>query len=206
MRNKLSEPKLILPDHLTLREKILFGLLAIGALVEAEIAKATPPRTINFVLSSLETQDYIQKKRTSIQSTVSYLLTKKLIKALGRKRNLEYHLTEEGLEYLFARFPALRYRNQPWDGYWRVVIYDIPEKENALRDRLRRELKYLGFKFMQKSVWATAAPVEKELEIFLKKEHLWGKILVLKSLLSDEENIRLSKVLSFPTPTLPTSQ
>lgn len=175
------------------RDKMLLYLLAMGAVAETILAELTTPVTLGSAFQSLETQDFFRRKRTSSRSTISYLLAKEFILARGRRSRKEFQLTEEGLNYLFAKFPPLKCHNRPWDGLWRVVIYDIPEKQNLLRDRLRRELRRLGYKFMQKSVWLTPWPVEEELETFLKREHLWGKILVMKSWLPHEESRRLAK-------------
>jgi len=43
---------------------------------------------------------------------------------------------------------------QKWDGKWRVVFFDIPEKERKARNALRERLRNLGFYEMQKSVFA----------------------------------------------------
>jgi DNA-binding transcriptional regulator PaaX len=41
-----------------------------------------------------------------------------------------------------------------WDGKWRVLIFDIPEKKKKLRDEIRRTLRSNGFLRVQHSVWA----------------------------------------------------
>lgn len=183
---------LVLPTPVSLRDKILLTLLATGAVIETLWAEASTPITLGYALSSLENQEYFRRRRASSQSTLSYLLAKKFILSHRTKGDRNFQLTEEGLDILFKKFPTLKYSRCEWDGYWRVVVYDIAEEESRLRDRLRRELRRLGFKFMQKSVWLTPLPVEKELEAFLKREKLWGKILVLKSLIPAEENKRLA--------------
>ena len=40
-----------------------------------------------------------------------------------------------------------------WDGRWRILIFDIPEKRKWLRNRLRDTLRAVGFKMLQRSVW-----------------------------------------------------
>lgn len=40
-----------------------------------------------------------------------------------------------------------------WDGTWRIVFFDIPEKERRARNALREKLRDLGFYEMQKSVF-----------------------------------------------------
>lgn len=175
-------------DALSLREKVLLVLLAIGAVIETNLAEMSTPVSVGSAFRSLENEEFFRRKRTSSLSTISYLLAKRFILAKGRGEQRKYQLTEEGLGFLFAKFPKLKYLGKPWDGYWRFVFYDISEEEYRLRNRLRRELRSLGFKFVQRSVWLTPMPVEEELKFFLKREKLWGKILVLKSQVSAEEN------------------
>ena len=38
-----------------------------------------------------------------------------------------------------------------WDGHWRIVLFDIPEKRRLGREALRSKLKQLGFYQLQKS-------------------------------------------------------
>ncbi|MEK7575837.1 MAG: CRISPR-associated endonuclease Cas2 [Patescibacteria group bacterium] len=40
-----------------------------------------------------------------------------------------------------------------WDGKWRLVLYDIPEKKKKARESFRKKLKGLGFLELQKSVF-----------------------------------------------------
>jgi len=51
--------------------------------------------------------------------------------------------------------------NEKWDGYWRILIFDIPEKFRQLRDDLRVLINILGFKQLQKSVWITPYKIPK---------------------------------------------
>ena len=46
-----------------------------------------------------------------------------------------------------------------WDGRWRMLTYSVPEGRRADRDRLRRELTWLGFGPLSSSTWITPAPV-----------------------------------------------
>lgn len=57
-----------------------------------------------------------------------------------------------------------------WDGKWRAIIFDIPELTRKDRDFLRRELRWIGFKELQKSVWIFPYEIEKELIVLLR---LW---------------------------------
>ncbi len=40
-----------------------------------------------------------------------------------------------------------------WDGQWRIVIYDIPQKFKKVSDAFRGKIKQLGMYQLQKSIW-----------------------------------------------------
>ncbi len=40
------------------------------------------------------------------------------------------------------------------DGRWRILSFDIPEEFRKRRDRFRRSIKQIGFRQVQKSLWA----------------------------------------------------
>jgi len=60
----------------------------------------------------------------------------------GRKQILRYNLRTLAVEKPVA-----------WDGWWRLVVFDIPERLKKGRDALANKLKELGFHQMQKSVF-----------------------------------------------------
>ncbi|KKS16212.1 MAG: Repressor in ring oxydation complex/ phenylacetic acid degradation pathway related protein (PaaX) [Parcubacteria group bacterium GW2011_GWB1_41_6] len=59
----------------------------------------------------------------------------------GRKKALRYKIDE------------LKISKQKWDGKWRIIVFDIPEKKKGSREVLREKLKDLDFYNIQKSVW-----------------------------------------------------
>lgn len=65
------------------------------------------------------------------------LLTEK-----GETRALTYQIDE-------MKIPAM----QKWDKKWRIVLFDIPERQKKARDALSKSLKRLGFYQFQKSVF-----------------------------------------------------
>src|SRR5205823_12666002 len=76
-----------------------------------------------------------------------------------------YRLTAQGrLHVLGGRDPEERWA-RPWDGQWRLVIFDVPMGQNAQRERLRRYLRDKDFGYLQNSVWITADPLEEEVHI-----------------------------------------
>lgn len=76
-----------------------------------------------------------------------------------------YRLTEAGrLHVLGGRDPEAHW-SRPWDGLWRLVLFDIPVDRHPHRLRLRRYLRAKGFGYLQGSVWITPNSVQGEREI-----------------------------------------
>lgn len=76
-----------------------------------------------------------------------------------------YRLTARGrLHVLGGRDPEAQWA-RPWDGQWRLVLFDVPTGQNAERERLRRYLRNRGFGYLQNSVWISPDPLTQEREI-----------------------------------------
>ena len=52
-------------------------------------------------------------------------------------------------------------KSKKWDKKWRIVIFDIPEKDRIFRDILREHLKELKFFKLQHSVFISPYPFKK---------------------------------------------
>jgi len=95
------------------------------------------------------------------------------------ENKLIYRLTDEGKEE--AVWASLRVEEKEWDGRWRLVIFDIPEKRRIARDLLRQKLKAFGFIKWQKSVWASKKNCTKPLRDYIKKVGITDWVMVLES-------------------------
>lgn len=181
---------------LTFKDKILLSLLAVGAVAEEILIEAADPFDARARAGgySLENIRFFKERRKTLKHALFRLLKEKCLDKEKTEEGKLYKLTPEGLNLLFSKFPTLKYRAYQWDGFWRTVIYDIQETEKKLRQRLRTELRRLGFVPVQKSVWFSPLPVEEELEKFLRGEGLWGRVLLFKSLLPSQENERLKRI------------
>ena len=66
-----------------------------------------------------------------------------------------YRLTAEGRRVaLGGRDPVERWGRR-WDGRWRFLLFDLPVRATALRNRLLRFLLQHAFGYLQQSVWVT---------------------------------------------------
>ncbi len=69
--------------------------------------------------------------------------------------------------------------NKPWDEKWRMVNFDIPEKNRNLRDKIRYSLEQLGFKNLQRSLWVSPLPVDDFVEKIRKKVDDPGHMVII---------------------------
>lgn len=91
------------------------------------------------------------------RGTISGLIKEKMIEK-GEKDG-QYRLTNEGFTSLSLEFPFFRFLQDKWDGKWRVISYEIPEKKREIRDRLRREMQGWGLGPWHRSFWLTPHPI-----------------------------------------------
>jgi len=66
-------------------------------------------------------------------------------------------ITDEGKKLLSRKSPEK-------DGVWKMVIFDIPEKQKKIRTVLRAKLKQLHFKKWQNSIWISPYMLDEEIE------------------------------------------
>jgi hypothetical protein len=59
------------------------------------------------------------------------------------------------------------HKTDAWDGLWRVVAFDIPERKKDERDDFREELKRLDMLQVQKSLFVSPYPCEQELQFLI---------------------------------------
>ena len=68
-------------------------------------------------------------------------------------------------------------RPKKWDGRWRILIFDIPEKRKSLREKVRNTLLSVGFMRLQDSVWLYPYDCEDFINL-LKADFKIGKDLL----------------------------
>jgi DNA-binding transcriptional regulator PaaX len=72
-----------------------------------------------------------------------------------RAGTLAVTLTYKGREHLLRlrRLGIPVAHPKDWDGKWRLVTFDIPERRRYARDTFRQALKRIGFKKLEGSLW-----------------------------------------------------
>lgn len=99
-------------------------------------------------------------------------------------------LTSAGRATLRQNVPLFDLQRKKWDGYWKLVIFDVKETDRHLRDNLRYKLESLGLGQWQRSVYITPLAVLEEMNQYLEKERLEGLAYVLKAKLGNRDRDR----------------
>ena len=115
------------------------------------------------------------KRQGSIYISINRLKTRGLIKADSQSDI--FRLTKKGekeafLAYTNAERKKYKLIKPKWDGKWRMILFDIPEKKRKYRDYLRELIKFLDFKELQKSVWVSPYPIPDYLRQILAEERI----------------------------------
>lgn len=95
-----------------------------------------------------------------IARILGYMKSQQLIEGSPSKPHVDpLSLSKRGEERLLSlNFDTIIANTDSWDGLWRIVMFDIPEHKRGARDAIRRLLKQLGFKQIQRSVWIHPLP------------------------------------------------
>jgi len=126
----------------------------------------------------------INKKHEKFRYFLKQAKEKKLIRVVTKNGNDFLEITDLGRKEL------LRYdidemqirRSKLWDGKWRVVIFDIPERFRNGRIALSRKLKDLGFYSLQKSVFVFPYECENEIDFIREFFDVKKFVILLYSL------------------------
>ncbi|MBI5306036.1 hypothetical protein HZB04_00360 [Candidatus Wolfebacteria bacterium] len=134
--------------------------------------------------------DYIEIKKALKDLTgnnARIILCRLQKKGLVEKNNNnQYELTLLGKKY-FNKIKNIE--TKKWDGKWRMVFFDIPEKLKKERDWLRTQLCGFEYQPIQKSVFLGKFPLTKDFfqDILNKKLNNFIKIMTIGEI--DDEKI-----------------
>jgi DNA-binding transcriptional regulator PaaX len=143
--------------------KFLLMVVAMGGIV---VGGAVVPG----ILKVLKEMDLSEKKtsfsKKQISNAFADLKRKKLIEIEKYDGdNISVKLTNKGKERTREfHFDLLSIKKpKKWDGKWRIIIFDIPNRFKPAREALREKIKELGLHQLQKSVWVHPYDCEDEI-------------------------------------------
>lgn len=129
------------------RKIILVGIAMLaGACVAPNMGKA-------FYYFMKDNNDRRERYRT--KKAFKGLEREGLVRSIHNKKGWAMTLTKKGEEEVCClKSPYLKLPQvKKWDGVWRLIISDIPEKYKVARDSLNRWLVRAGCARLQKSTW-----------------------------------------------------
>ncbi len=112
-------------------------------------------------------KEWKQINRQSLERAVNGLYRSKLLNQMTDKSGMTtLVLSENGKKRaLIFNLENIKIKKpEKWDGVWRVVISDVPEKLKNLRDTLRERVLKMGFYPLQKSVFVHPFNCSEEIE------------------------------------------
>ena len=157
-------------------ENILLGSIAVAGV--AGIALLAPP-----MLRLLKNADpeLLLKRDPSrrLRESALRLKRKGLVEFKNESGKKRLRLTLRGERVVGSIWNETYQLQKPrkWDGKWRLVIFDIPEKKRPTRDKIRHLVSRLGFLRLQDSVWVYPYDCE-ELMTLLKTDLKIGRALL----------------------------
>ena len=171
------------------KKKILLLLMA-----GVSLSLTRTPKGYFKILRSLP-KEWKEIKRRRLNEIVKEFYNERLVSFKENKEGLaEIILTKDGdKKALIFKIDEMEIKKPAkWDGEWRIVIFDIPERFKKAREALRKKLKDLGFIKLQESVFAFPYECEDEInfiiEVFLIRPFV--KFMRVKSF-TNEEQIKL---------------
>lgn len=179
--------KEIKASKIILKSMLLAGAFSIAA-TDPRFIQKIMPRLLKHV--SFEWEKYKNKRK--FLNSFNYLKSQGLIKMEYRGRQLHISLTREGKKKAKKyQIDNLKIKQaSEWDGKWRIVIFDVKDKQKIKREALRGKIKELGLFQLQKSVWIYPYDFSKEMGILREFFNFTldeMKIIVASNIEGDEQ-------------------
>jgi phenylacetic acid degradation operon negative regulatory protein len=131
----------------------LGGEIALRSLIRLMAPLDLSPRAVRAAVSRMARQGWLRTRRAGRQAFCA-------LTPSGEWR------VEEGVRRVYQLHPGA------WDGRWRLLTYAIPEGRRADRDRLRRELTWLGLGPLSRSTWVTPRDLTSALDELVRSRGL----------------------------------
>ena len=140
----------------------------------------------NVILGQSESNN---KTGYAVARSIKNLLSDGLIEAFNSEHNQYLRLTKQGKQKLnnIAVECESSLVSTKWDGYWRIIILDLPEERKNEREALRYLLKKAGFICVKNSVWVSVYPYEYLFTNIKKDLKLTSEMMIIVTDKIDDE-------------------
>ena len=131
------------------------------------------------------------RQKLEYSNNTRRMVSKGLLKYKNTGGEVKLLLTDKGKklaqEILLNDF-SLNKKINKWDGKWRLVMFDIPERKRRLRNLVRFHLKRVGFVQIQGSVWIYPYPCEEFITIIKNNFNLADEIIYMEVFHFEKDN------------------
>ena len=105
-----------------------------------------------------------------LKLAIKRLYESKLVsKVKNSDKTVSFVLSEGGKKIVLTyNIDKIKIQKTKWDGKWRIVTFDIPEKLKPVREDIREYLKKFGFREFQRSTFIIPFECRKEVEYLVE--------------------------------------
>jgi len=103
------------------------------------------------LLDSFESWNY----RNRLRLDLLQLRRSGMVECRGARARSQWRLTEQGRHAAIGGIDPVSRWSRRWDGRWRLLLFDLPARQQRLRLILWRWLRRQHFGYLQQSVWIT---------------------------------------------------
>ena len=134
-------------------------------------------------------QECAQNHRYAVTRSLKGLRESGLVEQISSPQNEYARLTKEGRK----KMHSLELENDTtlantfWDGFWRIILLDLPENRKSERESLRYLLKKAGFVCLKNSAWISPFPYEYLFTNIKKDLGLQTEMMIIVTQFIDEE-------------------
>jgi DNA-binding transcriptional regulator PaaX len=139
-----------------------------------------------------------QKKNYALARSIKQLAESGLVEIHSSDNQKYLKITQKGQ----SKLNSIRLEGEEalvpntWDGFWRIVILDIPEERKNEREALRYLLKKANFVCIKNTVWISPHPYEHLFTNIKKDLNLGSELMIIVTeKLDPETNLAFLKAL-----------
>jgi len=176
-------------SKIQISSKDILQFLGIGGVLVAAVVAPNAIQAFKFLLKDEEYVSWEKFNKSRARQYVGQLEKQDLIKRSIKDHQRCYVLTDKGRRFVLKQDVNKLQLNRPkkWDGRWRIVIFDIPEKKKAARDALRQKFTKIGMFQLQKSVFVYPFDCKKEVDFVSDYFEVANDILYLEARVHEVE-------------------
>ncbi len=141
-------------------------------------------------ISLPELKEKVNGEKYAVTRSIKGLKEAGLIEQIPSGQNEYARLTKEGKKKMHSLQldSDTTLVNTSWDGFWRIILLDLPEERKSERESLRYLLKKAGFVCLKNSAWISPFPFEHLFTNIKKDLGLTTEMMIIVTEHIDEES------------------